>query len=80
MKSNNKSIFLISMGVLNLLHGLTHVVQFVQSIFLIGYSFQNEHSDGVLHSPILSFVWAIFGIVSLVIGIKDYKHHKGCRH
>jgi hypothetical protein len=81
----NKSIFLISIGILNLLHGLTHIIQFIQSIFLISYSLEEHHHDHslidqILHNPILSFVWAIIGIVSLVIGIRDYRHHKNCKH
>lgn len=73
-----KSIFLISMGVLNLLHGLTHIFQFIQSIFLITYSLNDHHDHDIMHSPILSIVWAIVGIASLIIGIRDYKHHRKC--
>lgn len=80
----NKSILLISMGFLNLLHGLTHIVQFIQSVFLISYTVEQEHHhswiDNILHSPILAVIWAIIGIVSLIIGIRDYKHHKSCKN
>ena len=80
----NKSLFLISVGVLNLLHGLTHIIQFIQSMFLITYSMESHehHSwiDELMHNPILAFVWAIIGITSLVIGIRDYRHHRRCKH
>jgi hypothetical protein len=79
----NKSLFLISVGVLNLLHGLTHIVQFIQSMFLITYSMEVHNQswiDGLMHNPILALIWAIIGIISLVIGIRDYRHHKNCKH
>ena len=80
----NKSLFLISVGVLNLLHGLTHIVQFIQSMFLITYSIESHENqsciDGLMHNPILALIWAIIGIISLVIGIRDYRHHKNCKH
>jgi uncharacterized membrane protein YuzA (DUF378 family) len=76
--SKGKSIFLISVGALNLLHGLTHLFQFVQSLFLITYSVGHHEDDNIMHSPILSIIWAIVGISSLVIGIRDYRHHKKC--
>ena len=81
-----KPLFLISIGILNFLHGLMHILQFVQSLFLIGYSMEkhdHEHHsfiEHVLHNPILAFVWAIIGIITLVIGIKDYRHHRKCDH
>ncbi len=75
MKS--KSIFFISVGSLNLIHGLVHLFQFIQSAFLISHSFDREN-HGLLDSPFLSIIWAIIGIASLVIGIKDYRHHKKC--
>jgi hypothetical protein len=34
--------------------------------------------DAVLHSPILSIVWAVIGLITLYIGIKDFMHHKKC--
>lgn len=76
---SKKSLFYISVGVLNLLHGLTHIVQFVQSIFLITYSSSCDHGSW-LHHPAFSFLWAFIGISSLIIGIRDYRHHKKCDH
>lgn len=70
--------FLIGAGGLNLLHGLLHIFQFIQSIFLIGHS-HNEHLDELLHNPLLSLVWAIVGLSTLIIGIRDFKHHKKCK-
>lgn len=69
---------LIGAGGLNLLHGLLHIFQFIQSLFLIGQS-HNEYLDGLLHNPLLSLVWAIVGLSTLIIGIRDFKHHKKCK-
>ena len=76
-----KSILLILLGSLNLIHGIFHVLQFLQSIFLVAYSMDgHNHSwiEEIIHSPIMSFIWAIIGIFSLIIGIRDYRHHKKC--
>jgi len=76
-----KTFLLISMGVLNLLHGLTHLIQFIQSIFLINYSIHEESPiNEILHNPLIALTWAVIGLVSLIIGIKDYLHHKNCGH
>jgi hypothetical protein len=79
-----KSLILISVGVLNLLHGMFHVIQFIQSMLLVAYSVEDHHHesliDKIMHSPIFAIVWAIVGILTLVIGIKDYRHHKRCNH
>ena len=80
-----KSIVLISVGVLNLLHGMVHIIHFIQSLLLISYSVESGHeteswSDFIMHSPVFAFIWAFIGIVTLIIGIKDYKHHKKCNH
>lgn len=80
-----KSITLISFGILNAIHGISHIIQFVQSIILASYSTHAHiHEEGwlseILHSPILAFVWAIIGIVTLIIGVRDYRHHKKCKH
>ena len=80
-----KSIVLISVGVLNFLHGIFHIVQFIQSMMLVAYSTHHEpHSgswlDNLLHSPWLAITWAIIGIATLAIGIKDYRHHRKCQH
>lgn len=69
---------LIGLGSVNLLHGILHIVQFVQSVLLIG-SGHNETLESFLHSPILSFVWAIVGLITIIIGIKDFRHHKNCK-
>lgn len=78
------SLILISVGVFNFLHGILHIIQFVQSMMLVAYSAE-EHVheswvDKVMHNPIFAILWAIIGIVTLVIGIKDYIHHRKCRH
>jgi len=78
-----KHIVLISVGVLNVLHGSFHIVQFIQSMFFVAYaSHDHAHGEGfieqVMHNPIFALIMGIVGILTLVIGIKDYRHHKKC--
>jgi hypothetical protein len=69
--------------VLNVVHGLSHLVQFVQSMLLVTYS-THEHCQSddwlgeVMHHPIFALIMGAIGILTLVIGIKDYIHHKKC--
>ena len=39
-EKSTKYIFLISVGVLNLFHGLFHIIQFIQSAFIVAYATQ----------------------------------------
>jgi hypothetical protein len=82
MNGKRKSLFLISIGVLNLLHGFTHIIQLVQSMLLVAYASEHNHEEGfvhgLLHNPVLALIWAAIGIVTVVIGIKDYRHHNKC--
>jgi hypothetical protein len=76
-----RSTILIGLGSLNFIHGILHILQFIQSILLVSSSLEEEHHTGldvVLHSPILSIVWAVIGLITLYIGIKDFRHHKKC--
>ena len=80
-----KHIVLISVGVLNVLHGSFHIVQFIQSMFFVAYaSHDHSHShednfiESVMHNPIFALIMGIIGILTLVIGIKDYRHHRKC--
>lgn len=81
-----KHVVLISVGILNLFHGLTHIIQFIQSMFFVAYATHDhehyEHGvgfiDSVMHNPIFALIMGIIGILTLVIGIKDYRHHKKC--
>jgi predicted membrane protein len=34
----------------------------------------------ILHSPYFAILWAIIGIFTLYIGIKDFIHHRKCKH
>ena len=74
-----KHIILISVGALNLLHGLFHIVQFIQSMLLVKYATTHSEDNDLLHNPYLSVLWAIIGILTLVIGVKDYIHHRKCK-
>mgnify|MGYP005995697033 CR=1 FL=1 len=81
-----KHIIIISVGVLNVLHGSFHIVQFIQSMFFVAYA-SHDHSHGhegtiekIMHNPIFALIMGLIGILTLVIGIKDYRHHKKCEH
>lgn len=70
---------LLFVGALNLFHGLMHIFQFLQSVILTYYNIEGkEHSwlHELLESPLMGFVWGMTGVLTLVIGYRDYKHHK----
>jgi hypothetical protein len=75
-----KKIFIIIfIGFLNTIHGLLHIIQFIQSMILLKYStVKEEHSfvEEMIHNPIFSLIMGFIGIITLIIGIKDYLHHK----
>lgn len=68
----------IGVGLLNFIHGVSHLIQFIQSMILLHESTSQEH-QGIFHTPIFALIWAIVGLTSLVIGIRDYKHHRKCK-
>jgi len=78
-----KHVLLISVGVLNTFHGAFHIIQFIQSMLLVAYATE-QHDDTfiekIMHSPVFALVMGIVGILTLVIGIKDYIHHRKCNH
>lgn len=85
MKENNikKSMLIIGIGIINLLHAGLHIIQFLQSIILVRESLHKHDESGIesiLHNPIVAFIWAIVGFITLWMGIKDFKHHKKCNH
>lgn len=71
-----KIISMITIGALNFTHGIFHIIQFIQSIILSTQS----HHDSIFDSPVFSFIWAFIGLFSLIIGIRDYVHHRRCNH
>lgn len=74
-----KTAILISVGVLNLIHGLVHLFQFLQSVLLASYSFEGNHESWLHHlieNPYTGIIWALIGLSTMYIGYKDYKHHK----
>lgn len=79
-----KHMVLISIGVLNVLHGSFHIIQFIQSMFFVAYAthgHKHDHDtliDTIMHNPIFALIMGVIGILTLIIGIKDYKHHKQC--
>ncbi len=75
-----RNALLILTGLFNVIHAFTHIIQFIQSLFLFNLSLtKHEHNsfiDELLHNPYLSLIWAIIGIVSLIVGIKDIINKK----
>jgi len=88
MKELKKSMILIGLGVINLLHAGLHILQFIQSMILVraaSFGPKVEHVDKnaidtMLHSPYFAILWAFVGLFTLVIGIKDFIHHRKCNH
>ena len=87
MNNNTKNISLISAGIINILHALFHIIQFIQSVVLTkqALKLQEEvaaHSEDVIerimHHPAMPLSFLIVGILSMYIGYTDYKHHKRC--
>lgn len=76
---SKKGYFLIGSGILNLVHAGTHILQFIQSVFLISYSKSHDHEIDWMHSPWMSLIWGTVGVLTLAIGIKDYIHHRECK-
>lgn len=75
----NKSFLLIGLGGINILHASLHLLQFFQSIILVVNSQTPcEHETGLLHNPIFNLVWAVVGIITLYVGVKDFRHHNHC--
>tara|TARA_Y100000034_G_scaffold29728_2_gene36231 strand:+ start:5795 stop:6043 length:249 start_codon:yes stop_codon:yes gene_type:complete len=75
---------LIFLGLINLLHAGMHLIQFIQSVLLLGASIEHHHEDGfldkILHNPMVNALWAVIAIFTLYLGIRDFKHHKKCNH
>lgn len=80
-----KYIALISVGIFNTLHASIHIIQFIQSMLLLSTNIEHHHEneslmESILHNPILNIIWAVVGIFTLYLGIKDYLHHRKCKH
>lgn len=78
-----KHIVLISIGVLNVLHGAFHIIQFIQSAFFVAYASHHHHHnesliEKIMHNPFFALTMGIIGVLTLIIGIKDFKHHQKC--
>jgi uncharacterized membrane protein len=87
MQKIKRSLLFIGLGTINLLHAGLHIIQFIQSLFLVSMSVENHHHhhdvsflETLLHNPIFALIWGIIGVITLIIGIKDFKHHNKCKH
>jgi hypothetical protein len=83
-----KSVVLIGLGTINLLHAGMHIIQFLQSLLLVKSSVEEHHHhhhdhgilDAMLHNPYFAILWGIVGLFTLWIGIRDFTHHKRCKN
>ena len=87
MQKIKRSLLFIGLGIINLLHAGLHIIQFIQSLFLVSMSVEYHHHhhdesflETLLHNPVFALIWGIIGILTLIIGIKDFKHHNKCKH
>jgi hypothetical protein len=52
-------------------------------MFLVAYATEHHHDesllDKIMHNPIFALAMGLVGILTLVIGIKDYRHHRKCK-
>ncbi len=88
-----KYVVLILVGTLNLLHASMHLLQFIQSMILIynnpvtfgknkmDHMDQNVSTiDSILHNPYINILWIFVAIFTLYLGVKDFLHHRKCKH
>lgn len=74
------------MGLINILHASLHLIQFAQSVVLMGvYAETDDHTEHgffeeIMHNPIVNIIWAFVGIFTLYLGIKDFIYHKKHTH
>ncbi len=71
---------LVLLGILNIIHGFSHLLQLVQSLFMASYSLGNNKEDNWYHNMMesswMGFIWLIVGGLTIYLGIRDFKHHK----
>lgn len=70
---------LVIVGILNIIHGIFHILQLIQSLFMASYSFGNHKEDNWYHemmeSPYMGIIWILIGCITIYLGIRDFKHH-----
>ena len=71
---------MVGLGVINTLHASLHIIQFIQSVILVNKLSSSNKNDSFIEHPVFIVIWAIIGIITLVIGIRDFIHHKNCNH
>jgi uncharacterized membrane protein len=75
----DKGKVLLTVGFINFVHGLIHLLQFAQSIFLATYAVKSVKETSIhkaLESPYMGIFWGLIGLLTMYIGYRDYKHHK----
>lgn len=79
-----KYLTLISLGFVNVVHSILHLVQFLQSWLLIQQSSEDQHQlswlEELSHNSYINIVWMAIGIYTLYLGITDFQHHRKCSH
>jgi len=73
IKNKKKGLVFLSIGILNFSHGAFHIVQAVQSFFLLSYSIEHKEHE---HNVFFAFLWAFVGVVSIYLSIKEYLKQK----
>lgn len=73
-----KQYRMLFLGIINVIHAMSHVFQVIQSFFLTSYSLNHEENwvHRLMESPWMSIVWITLAIVTIYLGIRDFKHHK----
>lgn len=74
-----KSLILISAGLANLIHAIFHILQVFQSYLLFKSNTNRDFAHYLMDNPYMSIIWAIIGIATLLIGVRDFIHHKKCQ-
>lgn len=83
MEKIKKGFVMFGLGLFNIIHSASHLIQFLQSVLLMKSSTESCHEehgllDEFLHNPYLVIFWFVLGITTLVIGVREFFHHKKC--
>ena len=63
---------LLTIGVINVIHGGIHLLQVAQSALMVSYSLNHDHDNWthkMFESPWMALVWAAAGIITIVIAL-----------
>ena len=80
---SKKLKILLATGSINIIHGLLHLIQAFQSFFIASHSIYAYRTRSqfwvilhqVLEHPATAILFTLMGILTIWIGIKDFKFH-----